>query len=99
MTAEPLPAPGWDEHIESMVVKVVGPWIVSVTPMAFNDRVLLTHIAQYPTSWTSGFCYDKGAAAALAATVWEPTRDPRPVGFKKVAAENLVFWEQANADR
>lgn len=82
-----IPQGEWDPNIESMVIKRDGPWIVSVTPMVFNDRILLTHQDEYPLSWTSGYCYDKGAAAALAAHAWSPTTEHQPVGFKKVAAE------------
>jgi hypothetical protein len=89
---------GWDENIESHIVKRVGPWIVSVTPMIFNSRILLTHVSQYPLTWTSGFCYDKGPSAALAAMAWDPLTEPRPVGFKKVAAEDLHIWRAANSE-
>lgn len=78
----------WDPELETQVIHQDGPWIVSVSPMLFNDRVLLTHEDQrHLGTYTSGYCYDKGAAAALAAAAWFPTRQLQPVGFKKIAAE------------
>lgn len=88
----------WDEPMKSYVIHRTGPWIVSVSPMLFNSRVLLTHVAEYPLSWTAGFCYDKGPAAPLAAAAWDPLATPRPVGFKKVAGEDLQHWATANRD-
>lgn len=82
--------PYWDNNIESLVYAHHGPhseWIVSVTPMAYNDRILLTHRDRYPRLWVAGFCYDKGPAAGLAAATWDPTTQPRPAGYKKIAAD------------
>lgn len=79
--------PYWDDQIESLVYKHVGPWMVSVTPQIFNDRVLLTHREQYPRRWTAGFCYDKGPAAGLAAMAWNPDEERNPAGFKRIAAD------------
>ena len=59
--------PYYDPKMESVVVKKSDNWIVSVTPMIFNDRVLLTTEMDYPYGWTAGWCYDKGGAAILAA--------------------------------
>jgi hypothetical protein len=53
--------------------------------MIFNDRVLLTMRADYPYFTVGGWCYDKGPAAALAATAWDPDTEPAPAGFKKEA--------------
>lgn len=83
--------PYWDPNIESMVYAHHGDWLVSVSPMRFNDRVLLTHRNEYPRLWTAGFCYDKGPAAGLAAAVWNPLDDPYPLGFKKIAADNRTI--------
>lgn len=77
----------WDPELSAYLVKRDGPWLVHVAPLIFNDRVLLTHVDEYPHTWTAGYCYDKGPAAALAAAVWEPTRQARPAGYKKIAAE------------
>ena len=59
--------------------------MVSVTPMIFNDRVVLTHRRDYPLFVTAGFCYDKGGAAMLAALMWNPEETERPLGYKKIA--------------
>lgn len=87
--------PYWDERIESLVYAHHGPWLVSVTPMMFNDRVLLTSRTGYPRQWTAGFCYDKGPAAGLAAMAWNPETQPRPVGYKKVAADSRFTDDEA----
>lgn len=81
------PEVGWDETMQSMVVKVTERFVVSVTPMIFNDRLLLTSRDEYPDTWTAGWCYDKGAAAYLAALAWDPEVEREPVGFKKLAAD------------
>lgn len=79
----------WDEQIQSMVIKETDDWVVSVTPMIFNDRVLFTDKHRdYPLSWTAGWCYDKGGAAHLAAMVWDPETEHSPVGYKKVAGDS-----------
>lgn len=86
MTA--TPEPGWSSEAETMVVKVTDSWIVSVTPMIFNDRILLARREDWPgRGYTAGFCYDKGPAAALAAAVWDPETERYPVGYKKIACD------------
>ena len=79
--------PYFDERIESVVYAHHGPWLVSVSPQLFNDRVLLTHRGGYPSRWVAGFCYDKGPAAGRAAAGWDPTTDRYPVGFTRIAAD------------
>jgi hypothetical protein len=80
--------PYWDQKIQSMIVKETDEWIVSITPMIFNDRVLLTHKERdYPYGWTAGWCYDKGGAAMLAAMAWDPGVEREPLGYKKVAGD------------
>lgn len=81
------PEPRWDDKIQSLVVSETESWIVSVTPMIFNDRVLLTSKDEYPHTWTAGWCYDKGGAALLAAQAWDPETENEPVGFKKLAGD------------
>lgn len=84
----PLPTPEqWDEDTQSFVVKVTEHWIVSVCPMIFNDRLLLSAHEDYPWGWTAGWCYDKGPLAHLAAVVFDPEAEWEPVGFKKLAAD------------
>lgn len=78
----------FDEQIQSLVIKETDEWIVSVTPMIFNDRVILTHRDQYPMTYTAGWCYDKGAAAILAAMAWNPDEEFEPVGYKKIACDS-----------
>lgn len=77
----------FDPAIGSLVIKENDLWIVSVTPMIFNDRVLLTYRREYPTAYVSGWCYDKGGGAVLAAIAWDPDTEFRPVGFKKEAVD------------
>jgi len=77
----------WDDAMASWVVKESPEWIVSVTPMLYNDRLLFTTRQEYPHSWTAGWCYDKGGAAMLAAIAWDPDTERDPVGFKKVAGD------------
>lgn len=79
--------PYFDEKIASLVIKESPEWIVSVTPMIFNDRVILTMRSEYPSGWTAGWCYDKGGAAILAAMAWDPNTEHSPVGYKKVAGD------------
>lgn len=81
------PELGWNDTAQTNVVKVVGEWIVSVTPMIFNDRVLLTHVDEWPLTWTAGWCYDKGGVAHLAALAWDVATEHEPKGYKKVAGD------------
>ncbi len=87
---ENLPEGYWDDRMKSTVVKVSDDWIVSVTPMIFNDRVILTSWEQYPHEYTAGFCYDKGPAAVLAAMAWDPNVDHYPAGYKKIACDSRL---------
>lgn len=77
----------WDEQMQSMVIRETEHWIVSVTPMIFNDRIVLTSRDEYPWSYTAGFCFDKGGSAVLAALVWDPEVDKYPQGYKKIACD------------
>lgn len=80
--------PYFDEKIQSLVVKQNDEWIVSVTPMIFNDRVLLTHKQRdYPYGCTAGWCYDKGTAV-IAALVWDVDNEHEPAGYKKKAFDS-----------
>lgn len=89
---EPIPVnldvtPKWDQDVNSWVVKHTAHWVVLVSPMLFNNRVLLSDPEEWVFGWTAGFCYDKGPAAMLAAIAWDPETDRWPAGFKKVAAD------------
>lgn len=83
--AEGREYPYFDEETLTKVVGHYGDWMVSVSPMIFNDRVVLTHRSGYPLFVAAGFCYDKGGAATLAAYMWNPEETARPLGYKKVA--------------
>lgn len=85
-----LGEPRWDDAMQSLIVKESDEWIVSVTPMIFNDRVLFSLRSDYPLGWTAGWCYDKGGAAVLAAAAWDPDTQHEPVGHKKVAASRVM---------
>lgn len=90
-----LPSLGADEQVGGSNVKIVGPWLVSVVPMIYNDRVVLTHLCQYPMGLSvGGWCYDKGIAAPIAAGLWDPTKDPRPEGYKKEAFFDEQTWKE-----
>lgn len=91
--------PYFDERIESVVYGHYGSWLVSVSSMLVNDRVLLTRRDQYPTQWVAGFCYDKGPAAGLAAMVWDPEVDPYPIGFKRIAADSRTDLPPVDDER
>jgi hypothetical protein len=84
---EEMPYP-YDEHIQSYLVKRQGDWLISVTPMIFNDRIVLTHAVDYPLGYSAGFCYDKGVGAFIAATLWDLETEHQPAGFKKVACDS-----------
>lgn len=90
--------PYWDAVIGGLIVRKDGPWIVAVSPMLFNDRILLTHERDYPHFVTAGYCYDKGGAAPLAAMQWNPLEQERPVGYKKIAIEDLLRLEIVNEE-
>lgn len=83
----------WDPNIESFRVREVTDldgerWLISITPMLFNDRILLTSLDRdYPLGWTAGWCYDKGGAAIHAALLWDFPHQASPVGWKKIAAD------------
>lgn len=82
--------PYLDPRIDSMVVAHHGPdrnLMVSVSPMMFNDRVVLTQRSGYPRTWVAGFCYPKGPAASLAAMAWNPLVTDQPAGFERVAGD------------
>lgn len=79
--------PYFDPNIQSMVYAHHGEWLVSVSPMLFNDRVLLTRRDQYPHQWVAGFCYPKGPAAPLAAMAWDPRTQDHPAGYVRLACD------------
>jgi len=79
--------PVWNDDMQSLVIKETDKWVVSVTPMIFNDRILLSSKEEWPHFWTAGYCYDKGPSAVLAAIIWDPEKERNPLGFKKIAAD------------
>jgi hypothetical protein len=83
----------WDDQIQSWVVKRTEHWIVSVSPMLFNDRLYLTSHAGYPLFWAAGWCYDRDGSAFLAAYAFDPETEREPVGYKKVAADNRALTD------
>lgn len=86
--ARPTPVIGWDPYIQATVVRIDGPWIISVSRMIYNDRVVLTHESEYPYTARAGYCYDQGGVALHAATLWNPLKELRPKGYKKIAYES-----------
>lgn len=77
----------WDELIMGWQIKETEHWLVHVTPMLFNHRILLTSHDEYPLTWTAGWCYDTRVAAVVAAAVFEPETEMDPAGFKRLAAD------------
>lgn len=80
----------WDQQLRAFVVTETEEWVVSVTPMIFNNRICLTHRSQYPFAYQAGWCYPKGPAAFLAALAWNPDTfeaGGEPAGFIKRAGE------------
>lgn len=77
-----------DDNIESVVYAHHGPFMVSVSPQLFNDRVLLSHRDGYPRAWVAGFCYPKGPAAGLAAMTWNPLTEAYPPGHVRIAGDS-----------
>jgi hypothetical protein len=59
-----------------------GGWTVDICPMLFNDRLVLTPESA-PGVYDFGWCYPKGAAAYLAALMWDPVAEGEPRGFIK----------------
>lgn len=88
----------WDENVKAWLIRKDDKWMVHVRPMIFNDRILLTRVDEYPRSWTSGYCYDRGAAAFLAAMAWDPKTQKRPKGYKKIAHEEDRELEEEKHD-
>jgi hypothetical protein len=82
------PALGWNDEQQANVVKVTENWIVAVTPMIYNDRIILATHAGWKWGYTAGFCYDKGPAAILAASLWNPETERYPLGYKKIACDS-----------
>lgn len=76
---------GWNDELKATIIKVTENWIVGVAPMIFNDRIILMEPDSWQISITAGFCYDKGAAAVMAALLWDPETQRYPEGYKKIA--------------
>lgn len=69
----------------------LGEWqgyLVQIMAMTFNDRLILTP-ANATGGYDHGWCYQKGAAALLAALAWNPETQGEPLGFKKKATAGL----------
>lgn len=60
---------------------------LDISPMIYNDRIVVTKKEDYPKTVIAGFCFDKGGAAIVAATWWLDHWDEldEPLGHKKVA--------------
>lgn len=71
-----------------------------VVPMIFNDRLCVMRRAEYGTGYTAGFCYDKGAGAALAGMVWSASwaTEQLPQGFKKEAYNAMADYKETARD-
>ena len=82
---DPSADPVWDEHTDGWITRLTDRFVVSWAPMLFNDRLFVTRRSDYPRTWVTAWCFDKGPAAALAAAVFDPEVDMEPPGFKKLA--------------
>ncbi len=85
-----IPEPGWTEEGDAFIVKVTEHWIVAVTPMLFNDRIVIASPEEYGRFWTAGFCYSRDfhystLETIFAATLWDPETEMQPKCFVKVA--------------
>lgn len=80
--------PFWFQEERMFVVKETEDWVICVVPMLFNDRITIANKNEFCRTWTAGWCYEKSFNASLAisfASVWDPSRDQRPQGSKKIA--------------
>lgn len=59
---------------------------IEVTPMLFNDRIIVVPKSA-PRTYDRFWCYQKGGAAILAALAWDGADDTEPVGWIKA-------WDQ-----
>lgn len=75
----------FDTRMGAVIIKETPDWIVAVSPMIYNDRILFALRRDYP-GYTAGWCYNKGGSAVLAALAWDPDTEHTPVGLKKEAA-------------
>jgi hypothetical protein len=75
----------WDDAVASWRVGQVGGYLVHITPMIVNHRVVLTPVDDQYT-YDIGWCYDSLADAVIALAQWQPTSGERPPGFKKEVA-------------
>ena len=89
-----LPETGWNDQIPAFVAKVTEHWVVAVSPMIFNDRIIISPVEDWTTSVTAGWCYDRVEASdPIAATLrtmaiaaeWDPEVDREPRAYKKCA--------------
>lgn len=56
--------------------------IIEVIPMLYNDRIIWAP-KRNPLFVDRFWCYERGAAAVLAALVWDGAADTEPVGWIK----------------
>ena len=68
-------------------IKTVGDFHIDVIPMIFNDRIVTVPVDATDGHYTRYWCYQKGAAAILAAEAWDGSEDTEPVGWKKAHGE------------
>lgn len=81
--------PFWDDQVgQCWVINETEDWVICVVPQIFNDRICIADKTEYGRTWTAGWCYERAPGGAIAgsfASVWDPTQDWRPLGFKKIA--------------
>lgn len=79
--------PRWDDALCAFVVRDHPDFLVSVVPMLFNHRVVLTLRQDYPLTYVAGWCYSERWPAFAAAIEWNPEVERRPSGFVKEAVD------------
>ena len=78
------PEPG-STDANGYVFAIVGEEIIRIIPMIFNDRLTIGPLELDHQEFYHGWCYDKGGAAYLAASLWDPIAQDEPMGYKKKA--------------
>lgn len=80
--------PFWSAEDQMWVVDETEDWLLAVTPLMYNDRVVLGRPQHYQRFFAAGFCYDRspGCVRALdAAMAWDLDARRYPEGMKKIA--------------
>lgn len=85
--------PFWNEDRGTWTVKRSGDYLVEISVMLFNYRIVLTPVSCLDV-WDHGWCYfgrDQATLtrALLAATAFDPQTQSAPVGYDKALTTRL----------